>query len=161
MAFVLFVCIGNSCRSPMAEVLARRHWDGLCRGLTVGSAGLAALAGAPASHLAQAVADEQGGDLGAHRTRRVSARLVEASDLVVTMTGAQKAELVGRFPEARERLFTLGELARSGRAAPPEVGDPWGEDLEEYRRVWAQIDELIEAAAPAVKAFLDERGACP
>ena len=115
MKQIVFVCTGNTCRSPMAAALFRAH-DGEARtGLTASSAGMFAHEGLPASENAVLAVRELGGALSAHRARQLP---------------------LERFPQAADKIYTL-----SGR----DVGDPFGGDLTVYRASAAAIDEAIEA----------------
>src|SRR4051794_7273086 len=86
---LLFVCTGNTCRSPMAEAIARaelerRGWSNV----RVASAGLAAAAGEPATREAVVVAARRGLDLGGHRARQLSAEIIGWADLVLGMSSS-------------------------------------------------------------------------
>ncbi|MDD4173336.1 MAG: hypothetical protein PHN34_03785, partial [Kiritimatiellae bacterium] len=103
---ILFVCSGNTCRSPMAEVLFRlalrpgAPWR-------AASAGLAAHVGGRAcAEAVQAVA-EAGGDLKGHRSQPVTETLLREAYAVIAMTPAQADQLIQRFPSVRDRLFLL------------------------------------------------------
>jgi protein-tyrosine-phosphatase len=145
MSHVLFVCTGNMCRSPLAEVLMKREAE--ARGLadlTVSSAGTGAWDGAPASEGAYLVALEHGLDLSAHRARLVSRELLLDADLVLTMSRHHRARVQELEPEAP--VHVLGEYA--GRTGPEaEVSDPFGGDLELYRATYAELEELVRIAA--------------
>ena len=102
MTRVLFVCTGNICRSPLAEVLLRRivSEEGL-DGVGVASAGTGAWDGAPASEGAYLVGLEHGLDLSAHRATLLTREVVKRSDLILTM--------------ARHHRRRADELGGSGR----------------------------------------------
>jgi protein-tyrosine phosphatase len=104
---ILFVCTGNTCRSPLAEALAKRLLaDRLrCgidelpgRGFWVVSAGVSASHGSPAAPESRAVAAELGGDLDAHESRPVNPQLLAAADDVIAMTVNHAQTLVARYP---------------------------------------------------------------
>ena len=136
MKQIVFVCTGNTCRSPMAAALFRAH-DGEARtGLTASSAGMFAHEGLPASENAVLAVRELGGDLSAHRARQLTPEIVADADYLVCMTAAHYDRLLERFPQAADKIYTL-----SGR----DVGDPFGGDLTVYRASAAAIDEAIEA----------------
>jgi protein-tyrosine-phosphatase len=138
---IIFVCTGNTCRSPMAEGLLRQALS--ARGIdhvTVASAGTGAWEGAPASEGAYLVGLEHGLDLSEHRARLLTRDLVREADLVLTMSGhhlARVAELGGEH-----KVHLLGAYAGrdAGRA---EVTDPFGSDLASYRTTFGELQELI------------------
>jgi protein-tyrosine-phosphatase len=134
---VLFVCTGNTCRSAIAEAIARR--DTAQRGLTdvvVSSAGSSAWDGAPASDGALLVGIERELDLNSHRSRQLSREIVEAADLVLAM-GPHHVERIEALGGAGKTwlLTDYAERSTSGRA----IVDPFGAGLDEYR---ATADEL-------------------
>jgi protein-tyrosine phosphatase len=133
----LFVCTGNTCRSPLAEVLAASLLEGsLC-----GSAGLAAVGGQSASWEAILVAEENGLDLSEHRARPLSRELLLWADTVLTMTRSQKSSLLRDYPDHAAKIQTLGEAAGSRL----EISDPWGGNLADYKACFAEIRQLLAA----------------
>ena len=151
MIRILFVCTGNTCRSPLAEVAARRifgdHDD-----LEFSSAGVAAADGAPASNHAQFVARDRGDGLGAHRSRALDPDLAADADLILTMTRGHAEAARGLLgAEEHDKVLTLAEAA--GVRPSVDVDDPIGGTLEDYERTNAQIESMIEALRPRLDAL--------
>jgi protein-tyrosine-phosphatase len=145
---VIFVCTGNTCRSPMAAALLRRAL--LAAGTTdieVTSAGTGAWEGAPVSEGAYLVALEQDLDLSAHRARLLSRELVDGADLILAMGRTHLARV--RELGGGSRAHLLGAFA--GRSGPEaEISDPYGGDLDDYRETF----RLLAALMPMVAARL-------
>lgn len=134
MEELIFVCTGNTCRSPMAEGLFRAL-DGEARtGLHASSAGLFVHEGLPASEYAVQAAGELGADLSSHRARQLTPELVRQAQYLVCMTAAHYDRLVQAMPWAQDKVFTL---------APDDVADPFGGTLETYRACAAQLADDV------------------
>ena len=136
---LVFVCTGNTCRSPMAEALARElmpdGWD-------VTSAGLHASVGDPPTHGALLAASEMGADISNHRVRSMTDALAFSAKLLVGMTAAHAAELRLRFPFAAEKVHVLGEY---GPKPVRDIADPFGGTLADYRLCIRAIKVCIAA----------------
>ncbi|MGI9584350.1 MAG: low molecular weight phosphotyrosine protein phosphatase, partial [Acidimicrobiia bacterium] len=119
---VLFVCTGNICRSPLAEVMAADQFKD--SGIEFSSAGTIAYGGDPAADNSQIVAEEYGLDLSAHRSRRLTADL--NPDLVF---GMEQGHL-----NSSRRVFTDLPVGRIRLLDHPNaIADPYGYDLDTYR----------------------------
>lgn len=115
---ILFVCTGNTCRSPLAAALAKR-W-----GADADSAGLMAAEGRPASPGAIRAAARHGADLSGHWSQPVSDALMDGADAVYAMTQAHAEALARRFPHAAGKIHVLS----------PQIPDPFGGGDAEYEQ---------------------------
>jgi protein-tyrosine phosphatase len=144
---ILLVCTGNTCRSPLAEVLLRRALqEAGVTDVTVASAGTGAFAGEPASEGSYLVALEHGLDLAAHRARVVTREMVEASDLALTMSRGhlRRLELLG----AGSKAALMGDYA--GTPGDHEVADPVGGPIEGYRAALVELEAMSRAIAARI-----------
>jgi protein-tyrosine-phosphatase len=138
---ILFVCTGNTCRSALAEAIARKV--AIERGLSdveVVSAGTSAWDGAPASDGALLVGMERALDLGQHRAQTLSRDLVRDADLVLAM-GPHHLERIEALGGAG-KSFLVTDFASHGSASHP-VNDPIGGELDVYRSTADELDQEI------------------
>ncbi len=129
---IIFVCTGNTCRSPMAEALfnAGLSEDEKLK-IKVKSYGLAAFSGDSASENAIEVLRERNIDISAHRSTPLSQFAVDNADLIVTMTDSHTNALLS-IGVPNERIITLN------------ISDPFGGSLDDYRRCADEIETKLE-----------------
>lgn len=151
MKNILFVCSGNTCRSPIAEGLARRLLAGAAPfGLRVASAGTSAIDGQQASAHAIDVAGRRGIDLSGHRARHLDATMVRRADLIVTM-GEKHRETVGVIePEALTYTVRLTDFSDTIEG---DIADPIGGDEAAYEATFDAIRRCVESMARALPRF--------
>lgn len=131
---IVFICTGNTCRSPMAQglfqkLLAERGIDSI----TCDSAGLFAAEGEPAALNAVIAAEELGADLSQHRSKTLPPELLQTADLFVVMMPNHAGVLKSAgVPEERIRVLGGG------------IGDPYGGDIELYRASRDQIYNALQ-----------------
>ena len=130
MKSVLTVCIGNICRSPMAEGLLAA---GLPH-LRVVSAGTGALVGKPADATAQKLMQKRGIDISGHVAQQVSQLLCRQADLILVMDLAQRRHLESTYPFVRGKVFRIADTTAQ------DVPDPYRKDEADFEHALALID---------------------
>jgi len=134
MKKILFVCTGNTCRSPMAEGIFNAFASAEGLEIRAESAGINPTSPQKPSVNALLAAKEYGADISAHRAVRVDEDKVAESDAVLCMTYGHQMVLERMFPQYAEKIMCLGSS---------DISDPYGGDEEVYRRTAAQIAREI------------------
>lgn len=133
---MLFICTGNTCRSPMAEHLYKS-----ISGKEACSAGMSADFDAPAAENAVKVMKKRGIDLSGHKSKRIDEDMLNKCEAAITMTEAQEFMLKYMVPEYSGKIITLAKWA--GKTG--DIIDPYGGDEAVYDRCAKEIEEYINA----------------
>lgn len=141
---ILFVCVGNICRSPTAEILMRHALAQ--SGVEVASAGLQALAGHPVDPTAALLLRARGLDPEPHRARQLNASLLADADLVLVMERRHQAALVRDYPQASGKSMLLGKW--TGNC---EIPDPYRQQRPAFEHALSLVDRGVEAWLPYLR----------
>ncbi|MEX0948094.1 MAG: hypothetical protein WEE69_14785 [Acidimicrobiia bacterium] len=178
---ILLICTGNICRSVMAQSMLEARAAAFSVEVRLVSAGLTAEGVAPPRH-AVALMRKRGLDITGHRSRRLTATMIDEADLVLGAARMHAWEAVALRPSAVQRVFTLREFVRLGEAAgtrdglesldawidrahrvrrrvdgldrDDDIEDPYRRSRQKYARVAAEIDSLVDRLADLLFPFL-------
>ncbi|MEO6352046.1 MAG: low molecular weight protein-tyrosine-phosphatase [Burkholderiaceae bacterium] len=134
MKSILFICIGNICRSPMAEGLLKHAQPDLA----VLSAGINALVGEPADPLSIALLRDHGIDISEHRARSLASWMVNEADVILTMDAGQKRFIENKYPESKSKVFRLCEDRQC------DISDPYRHGPDAFRVAFNLISQGVD-----------------
>jgi protein-tyrosine-phosphatase len=160
---ILFVCSGNTCRSPLAEALMRHKVLSLSAvhapEIQIKSAGTSATPNQPMALAMELILQERGID-STHHSQRWTWELLAWADVILTMTQAQKTFLQSQVPPFASKLATLNNYA--GNRVEPDIDDPYGCDLDSYRQCARQIETACDGLLRRLlKKSFPNGGQCP
>ncbi|MBT8419920.1 MAG: low molecular weight phosphotyrosine protein phosphatase [Gammaproteobacteria bacterium] len=139
LSSILTVCVGNICRSPMAEGLLKSRITASNRDIHIASAGLMAVVGYPADPLAVELMRDRGIDITDHRARQLTLEVMRGFDVVLVMERQHQQTIERLMPVARGRVFTLGRWDNI------EIADPVGQPREYFEQTLALIDQSVDS----------------
>lgn len=149
---LIFICTGNTCRSPMAEGLLNHLLPADCD-WEVSSAGVCAADGWPVSQHAVTALREKQIDISNLTSTMLTPDLIESADLLVTMTNTHRQAVVAAVPKSKGKVFLLKSFGIAQCAA--DIDDPVGGTLDDYRRV---RDEIDAALPDLILYMLEDKG---
>jgi len=135
---ILVVCIGNICRSPMAEALLKARAPD---GVHIHSAGIGALVGEPADPASVQLMQARGIDITAHRARQLSREMVGQAELILVMEDEHMQHIHSLSPAARGKVHCIGKWAKN------EIPDPYKKLPEYFASILVLIEQGVDAWA--------------
>lgn len=155
MKSILFICTGNTCRSPMAKVIAEDVFKKQGLEIEVHSAGINVLSLSNASQNAMEVARKRNLDLSEHLSQQAAEIDYDGADLILTMTEGHKRYLLESAPHIGDKVFSLIDYV-TGQAG--DIEDPFGYDVQEYEACFESIESFIISLAEKLAATREQKG---
>ena len=142
MAFdnILVVCVGNICRSPMAEALLKQRYPRK----NIDSAGVGALVGHPADPAALEIMTAQQLDITKHVAKQLDENLAKKADIIFTMSDGQTKWIEERWPFCRGKTFKLGHWKNK------DIADPYKHEMSAFKTAYQDIVDSLEQWADKI-----------
>ena len=142
MAFdnILVVCVGNICRSPMAEALLKQRFPNK----VIDSAGVGALVGHPADPAALEIMTKQQLDITKHIAKQIDESLAKKADIIFTMSDGQTKWIEERWPFCRGKTFKLGHWKNK------DIADPYKHEMSAFKTAYQDIVDSLEQWADKI-----------
>jgi protein-tyrosine-phosphatase len=154
---IMFVCTGNTCRSPMAEGALKSLLEKEKPGsFEVFSSGTAGASGFPATSYAREAAKMWDIDLSGHASQQLTEALIEKSDLILAMAPEHLEEVLEISPGAADKTFLFKNFPETDPVGE-SVEDPIGQDLSKYNEVFLEIGEYLGKNLPEFVKRIEER----
>lgn len=142
MAFdnILVVCVGNICRSPMAEALLKQRFPNK----NIDSAGVGALVGHSADPAALEIMAKQDIDITSHIAKQIDENLAKIADIIFTMSDGQTKWIEERWPFCRGKTFKLGHWMSK------DIADPYKHEMSAFKTAYQDIVDSLEQWADKI-----------
>lgn len=148
----MFVCTGNTCRSPMAEgLLKAMAKNEKLEYMDIISTGTGTYDGYPVSNNAAEVSRKAGIDISYHHSTQLVADLMKESDLILALAVNHYDRMQSVYPEYSDKVFMLKGFPEKGNGKKWSVADPIGLDYEQYQQTFYEIKAELERIWPAIK----------
>lgn len=142
---VVFICTGNTCRSPMAEGILKDFVEKKDLNIEVLSAGIYATRNEEVAKFAVEAMEDIGIDISNHQSNQVNNELLEGADLVLVMSNRHKKYLLSQYPIVKDKVFLLNEYAFGTLT---HIEDPFGSPLRYYEKsrdeIYKAVEEIVE-----------------
>ncbi|RCW48269.1 low molecular weight protein arginine phosphatase [Halanaerobium sp. MA284_MarDTE_T2] len=150
---ILFVCTGNTCRSPIAEYIFREFIKdrGLEDKWNIQSAGVSAVNGSKINEKAKTVMDEISIDTSDHRSKNIKDIDLDRQNLILTMTRKHSRVLILNYPTCADNTFTLKEY--TGSETEKDISDPFGRSVDFYRETRKEIEVELKKLLKMIDKF--------
>ncbi len=154
---ILFVCSGNSCRSPMAAALLEKKLrPRYGNQLKIHSAGTLGIHDHPATLPAIMVSSEKGVDISDHLSKGLKKRYVAEADIIFAMAAHHKEFIDSHYPAYKENVFLLKCFAASSdKSRQNSIEDPIGQSIEFYQQIISEIDQELDRILPQLEQLID------
>ncbi|MCT4592755.1 MAG: low molecular weight protein arginine phosphatase [Anaeromicrobium sp.] len=150
---ILFVCTGNTCRSPMAEGLMKKLIEKHNLNINIYSAGIFTMDGLSPSENSILAMEEIGINIRDYKSNTITKELINKSHIILTMTKNHKEKILQIIPEISNKLYTLKEYTKI--KAYSDISDPYGQNLNVYKACRDEINRALEMIISELKKEMD------
>lgn len=148
---ILFVCTGNTCRSPMAEGIAKKiAGEYSANHISISSAGTAEFNGIPATEYAIEAAKHWGVDISNHHSRALNKQRINNSDIILAMAQEHILSILSMDKSASKKAFLFKAFPQPYDSFQERVDDPIGGTLEQYNQTFLELDEVLRKIFPQI-----------